>query len=74
MDTESNLRTQRTLRALKSVLQTLDVLNDKLDDPQNIDDRVDMLLISENIADAAVELMNRAREIAWRDGTNGVPR
>lgn len=72
MDMDSNLRTERTMRAMKSVLQTLDVLNDKLDDPQDIDTRVDMLLLSERIADASYELMNRAREIAWRDGANGL--
>jgi hypothetical protein len=67
MDMDREVRTERTMRAMRTVLNTLNVLNERVNDPETVDDRVDLMLLSEDITAAAQELTLRTREIAWRD-------
>lgn len=72
MDAPESAETQRTLRTLRTCLYTLNLLNERLTDPDDIDHRVDYLLIAEELAAAALELVQRTRELAWRDGDASV--
>jgi hypothetical protein len=70
MDSADKILAERTLRTLRTCLYTLTVVNERITDPHSIDYRVDYLLIAEELATASYELVQRTREIAWRDGAD----
>lgn len=73
MDDAKKVTAERTLRTLRTCLYTLNVVNERIADPDDVDHRVDYLLIAEELAIASYELVQRTREIAWRDGQDADP-
>jgi hypothetical protein len=59
---------ERVMRTLRSCVYTVNVVNERLPEPSTLEDRTDLLLLAEDLAAASMELVARAREIAWRDG------
>lgn len=57
---------QRTMRRLIACLHTLYSIAEELDDPQNIDERGDLLIAAENLLDAAMCITDDIRNIAWQ--------
>jgi hypothetical protein len=57
----------RALRRVKACAQTLYLVADDLDDPEEISRRADLLLAIEDLADVTNYLLEATRVIAWRD-------
>jgi hypothetical protein len=67
-ETAREVLVERTMRALRSCVYTLNVVNERLPEPSTLEERTDLLLLAEDLASSALELVMRSREIAWRDG------
>lgn len=57
---------ERTMRRLTACIHTLYSIAEELDDPQNIDERGDLLIAAENLLDAALCITDDIRDIAWQ--------
>jgi predicted proteasome-type protease len=42
-------------------------VSDELEDPEEIDDRADLLIAVENLIDVALHVTDSVRRIAWQD-------
>ena len=54
------------MRRLTACLHTLYSIAEELDDPENIDERGDLLIAAENLLDAAICITDDIRNIAWQ--------
>jgi hypothetical protein len=57
----------RTLRRLIASTQTLRAVLEEIEDPEDIEQRADLLLASESAYEAADSVMRICHEIAWGD-------
>jgi hypothetical protein len=57
---------QRTMRRLTACLHTLYSIAEELDDPENVEDRGDLLIAAENLLDAALCITDDIRGIVWQ--------
>lgn len=58
---------ERALRRIISCTHTLYSVSDELEDPEEIDDRADLLIAVENLIDVALHVTDSVRRIAWQD-------
>jgi hypothetical protein len=58
---------ERALRRIISCTHTLYSVSDELEDPEEIDDRADLLIAAENLLDVAIHVTEAIRQIAWQD-------
>ena len=59
---------EHMMRKLNSCAHTLYVVADMfddMDDPENADDRADLVVLVENLLDVASYVTERARDVAW---------
>lgn len=57
---------QRTIRRLQSCLYTLYSISAELTDPDNVEERADLVITAENLLDAAIHVTDEIRGIAWQ--------
>lgn len=58
---------QRTLRRINACVYTLYSIAEELNDPGAVELRGDLLIAVENLIDAAVEVTDIGRSIAWQN-------
>jgi len=58
---------QRTIRRLLSCTHTLNSIVEELEDPENVEERGDLLIAVEDLIDAAQYVTSVGRYVAWQD-------
>lgn len=58
---------ERALRRITSCTHTLYSVTEELVDPDEVDQRADLLIAAEDLLDAVVQVVERCRAIAWQN-------